>query len=189
MLLLEEEGTRRALPGKEREADYAVKKKKLSKFENLIGFIKWFMTCPASHLASSKDSEQLYKMEGSYRPKGPGTQREQVTSSFFREWKGSFCRGRHLTAADQELPDWPVKITFLGVKISIRLDVKSWFADMGLSTSDLFHLGPLSFNTVCEDIKLRYIYNVLFHLHSQSFSDCLFFPFFLFNFLNYSNEF
>ena len=44
--------------------------------------------------------------------------------------------------------DW-FKVTFLGgVESVIRLDTKSWFADVGLSTSD-FLLGLLSlFNLV-----------------------------------------
>ena len=43
----------------------------------------------------------------------------------------------YLISADQEIPDWPVKTTFLGeVVTAIRLAIKSWFADVGFSTSD-----------------------------------------------------
>ena len=42
-----------------------------------------------------------------------------------------------LTDADQKVPDWPVQTTFLGEVVkAIRLDIKSWFTDMGLSTSE-----------------------------------------------------
>ena len=42
-----------------------------------------------------------------------------------------------LTDADQNVPDWLVQTTFLGeVVMAIRLDIKSWFTDVGLSTGD-----------------------------------------------------
>ena len=45
----------------------------------------------------------------------------------------------YLTDADQEIPDWPVKITFLGkVKPAIRLDIKPNFGDMDLAQVTLF---------------------------------------------------
>lgn len=43
-----------------------LKKIQLSKFENLIGFIKQFMNLGATHLAS-RCSEELYLVEGFYR--------------------------------------------------------------------------------------------------------------------------
>ena len=43
----------------------------------------------------------------------------------------------YLIGADQKIPDWPVKTTILGEVITaVRLPTKSWFADVGLSTSD-----------------------------------------------------
>ena len=56
-----------------------------------------------------------------------------------------------LTGADQKIPDRLVKTTFLGnVETAVRLVIKSWFADVGLSTGDsilgllfLFNDSPL----------------------------------------------
>ena len=42
----------------------------LSKFEDLIGFIKGFMNAAASHLATRRVLLGLHKMEGFYRKKG-----------------------------------------------------------------------------------------------------------------------
>lgn len=60
-----------------------------------------------------------------------------------------------LTSADQETPDWLVKITFLGgTKTSLRVDVKSWFAD---TEHKWFHFGPvISLNSPYETIQLIY---------------------------------
>ena len=42
-------------------------------------------------------------------------------------------------SANQENPDWQVKITFLtGAEIAIRLGIKSLFDDVGLSTTYSF---------------------------------------------------
>ena len=43
----------------------------------------------------------------------------------------------YLIGTDQKIPEWPVKTTFLeDVVTAIRLDIKSWFADVGPNTSD-----------------------------------------------------
>lgn len=43
----------------------------------------------------------------------------------------------YLIVTDQKIPDWLVKITFLGnVKTAIRLSIKSKFGIIGFSTSD-----------------------------------------------------
>lgn len=43
----------------------------------------------------------------------------------------------NFTSGDQEIPEWPVKITFPGeAKTAITLGIKFWFVEVGLSTSD-----------------------------------------------------
>ena len=43
----------------------------------------------------------------------------------------------YLIDTDQKIPDWAIRTAFLGeVVTAINLSVKSWFADMGLSTGD-----------------------------------------------------
>ena len=56
-------------------------------------------------------------------------------SPFFGKRLGSI---RHyLTGADKVIPDWLVKGQISGrAETKIRLGIKSWFADVGLSTSD-----------------------------------------------------
>ena len=47
--------------------------------------------------------------------------------------KGSYQMG-YLTSADQEIPDWLVKISFLAeVETVNRLGIKSWFDGMDLA--------------------------------------------------------
>lgn len=42
-----------------------------------------------------------------------------------------------LTSADQEIPLDSLKVTFLGeTDTAVGLDIKSWFVDLALSTSD-----------------------------------------------------
>ena len=51
----------------------------------------------------------------------------------------------YLMDTDQKIPDWPVQAAFLREVVTvIRLDIKSWFADVGLSTNDSI-LGILLF--------------------------------------------
>ena len=43
----------------------------------------------------------------------------------------------YLTGADQKIPDWPTKITFLGkAETKIRSGIKSRFGILGFSKSD-----------------------------------------------------
>ena len=52
----------------------------------------------------------------------------------------------YLTGADQTIPNWLIKITFLGkVETTVRLSIKSRFGIMGFSTSDSI-LGPRFFS-------------------------------------------
>ena len=49
----------------------------------------------------------------------------------------------YLIDADQKIPNWLIKITFLvKVETAFRLDIKSTFGIMGFSTSDAI-LGPV----------------------------------------------
>lgn len=46
-------------------------------------------------------------------------------------------RKRGYIGGDQKIPDQPVKVLFLGEGVTaIRLGIKSWFHDVGFSTSD-----------------------------------------------------
>ena len=48
----------------------------------------------------------------------------------------------YLIGADRKIPDWPIKITFLGeIVTAIKLGIKSCFIDVELSTSDAIS-GP-----------------------------------------------
>lgn len=45
----------------------------------------------------------------------------------------------YLVYVDQKIPDWPVKIAFLGkVEIATRLDIKRWFGGIGLAQVTAF---------------------------------------------------
>lgn len=47
------------------------------------------------------------------------------------------CETHYLIDAGQKIPDWPIKIAFLGkVETALRSGVKSGFGIMGFSTSD-----------------------------------------------------
>ena len=56
----------------------------------------------------------------------------------------------YLMGADEKIPNWAVETVFLEeVVTAIKLDIKSYFADMGLSTngscfSSNAYLGPVS---------------------------------------------
>lgn len=54
-----------------------------------------------------------------------------------------------LTSADQEIPDWLVKIKFLGeAETAIRLDIKYWFGDVDLAQRTPFQPSYLfSYNS------------------------------------------
>ena len=68
--------------------------------------------------------------------KGVGTKKEQIISSFFVGCEGVY-QANYLTIADQEIEIDEFEIIFWGeVEIVIKLGIKSWFADMGLSLND-----------------------------------------------------
>lgn len=63
--------------------------------------------------------------------------KENVAHLIFRGGIGRASKENYLITADRAIPDSPVKITFLGkVETSVKLGVKSWFDDLGFSTSD-----------------------------------------------------
>ena len=65
-----------------------------------------------------------------------GTKKEQIISSFFVGCEGVY-QANYLTIADQEIEIDEFEIIFWGeVEIVIKLGIKSWFADMGLSLND-----------------------------------------------------
>lgn len=69
--------------------------------------------------------------------------RKQITLSSFGRWKVSYMAD-FLIGADQKITDQLLKTTFLReVVTAIRLDMKPWFAEMGLSKSNSI-LGMLS---------------------------------------------
>lgn len=56
------------------------------------------------------------------------------------------CQVHFLTSADQEIPDWLGKVTFLGeAETAVRLGIKTSFGDVGLAQATLI-LSLLSFN-------------------------------------------
>lgn len=55
----------------------------------------------------------------------------------------------YLFGADQEILDWPVKISFLRkIETEVRLSIKPWFSDMGLAQVTLFWACNFLFNNV-----------------------------------------
>ena len=61
-----------------------------------------------------------------------------ITSSF-TGWGGSGMARAHMSilVLDQSIPDWPIKVTFLGkVETAIRPIIKYRFCTMGFSMSD-----------------------------------------------------
>ena len=57
------------------------------------------------------------------------------------------CQVDYLTSADQEVPDWPVKLPFLGeVETAFRLGIKSQFSDVGSAQVTPFEACCLIFN-------------------------------------------
>ena len=88
-------------------------------------------------------------MEGFYWQKESETRKEQITSLFFVEWNASVRWIVFLLLTRKFQIDW-FKITFLGeIDTAVRLGIKSWLADMRLSTSDsILGLLSLFFNSI-----------------------------------------
>lgn len=61
----------------------------------------------------------------------------QIASSFPWEWWNSYLRDYSI-GYDQEILNCLIKITFLKVKMPIRLSIKSMFGIMDFSTSNTF---------------------------------------------------
>lgn len=124
-----------------------------SKFADLIGFIKPFINWAASHLATGRATERMYKMEGFYRKKGEARKllakvRIIWGSDIFGGGEGEgflLCR-LLLSMEDGEglcdrLPYWCltrnfhsglIKVMFLGeVENTVRSIIKSRFGIMG----------------------------------------------------------
>ena len=83
--------------------------------------------------------ELLTTKKGSFGGLTPFTSGEEkaegfimkIASSFYRGWKGPFGQIT-LLALDQKIPDWLMKITFLGeVQTAIRSGIKSRFGVIG----------------------------------------------------------
>ena len=88
-------------------------------------------------------------MENFYRQKEAGqgiySSKNQIVSGkvTFLLGKAGVYQADYLTSTDQVIPEQDLesviwfKITFLGeAKTAVRLGMKSWFADVGLGTSD-----------------------------------------------------
>lgn len=103
--------------------------------ENLIGFIQWFTNQALSHLEDRKELRRAEQNGDFYRQKGAGA-RKEITSSFFGGQKWSVRWVTSLVLIKRFQIDC-LQVTFLGkVETVIRSDIKSWFADVGFSTSD-----------------------------------------------------
>lgn len=114
----------------------SIKRIQPSKFEDLVGFISWFMNQAASHPASRKELQGTTERERLLKPER-GWDKEVVNRKELFEqgtflWETKIFIG--LPGADQEIPDWLVKIPVLGkFEATVSLGLKSWFGDMGLA--------------------------------------------------------
>lgn len=97
-----------------------------------------------------RSSQEPNKIADFYGQKGCRN-KERVEHLIFPWGPERVCQADHLTSAVRKFQIYWFKITFLGkVETAVRWDIKSWLADMGLSTSDsIMGLMSLSFFLNC----------------------------------------
>ena len=140
-----------------KKSQKSVKNKiQLSKFKGLIGFIQWFINS-ASRWCRGKESFYQCRRQRRHEfnlwvGKIPWSRKCQHIPVFLHEklhrqrnlksyspwgdkkWGMVIYQVDYLTSADQEVPEWPVKITFLrDVESMIRLNIKSQFDGVNLA--------------------------------------------------------
>ena len=96
----------------------SIKRIQLSKFEDLVGVISWFMNQAASHPASRKELQGTPERERLLKPER-GWDKEVVNRKELFEqgtflWETKIFIGQLPPGAAQEIPDWLVKIPVLG---------------------------------------------------------------------------
>lgn len=105
----------------------------LNKFKDLIGFIQWFINWVLSLLENRKELQRTVQVEDFDRQKW---MKDKEKVHCFRQ--GDLPLGDkkdisvyYFTGAYQKIPDWQVKITFLGevnraVRLGIALGLMIW---------------------------------------------------------------
>lgn len=104
------------------------------------------MNLAASHLADRKDLRGAVQNERLLLAE-EGRDKEKADHLTFLWAMEGFCDMDHLTTADQGIPHWLVKITFLGeVKTAVRIGIKFWFGHVGPAEALPFGACCLFFN-------------------------------------------
>ena len=102
------------------------------------------MNLTASHLAVREDFRGAVE-NGRLLLAGGGRDKEKADHLVFLWAMEEFCDMDHLTTADQGIPDWLVKIIFLGeVETAVWLVIKFWFGNVGLAKLTPSKVGLLS---------------------------------------------